>query len=160
MGREIRRVPPGWQHPRYSNGRYKPLYDKTYADALAEWKRDKKLWEQGKDPVQAKGNAPACFEEWYGGPPDIDYYRDEFDGEPTHYQIYENVSEGTPVSPVFASLDEMKQWLMDNGHSEYVATRFCELGYAPSMVFMPERGPSPVGIHSLDWLKNDTPDQR
>ncbi len=46
MGREIRRVPPNWNHPKkdYPNhtmGRmerdYRPLYDKPYSKAIDEW---------------------------------------------------------------------------------------------------------------------------
>lgn len=43
MGREIRRVPPNWEHPRYTEenapseqaiGGHIPLFDKTYEEAL------------------------------------------------------------------------------------------------------------------------------
>lgn len=47
MGREIRRVPPNWQHPKYTAensgiyssriGRYMPLYDRPYIEAITEW---------------------------------------------------------------------------------------------------------------------------
>ena len=126
MGREIRRVPSDWQHPRDSNG-YKPLYDRSYETVMKEWI-------EYEEPPK----------------PDPDYYRPEWKEEPTHYQIYETVTEGTPVSPVFASLDEMKDWLLSKGFSERASSKFIEIGWAPSLVFTPERGLSGIDIHSLD----------
>lgn len=32
----------------------------------------------------------------------------------THFQMYENVTEGTPVSPVIASAKELAEWLAKN----------------------------------------------
>lgn len=46
MGREIRKVVPGWEHPRYTEedaprsdrvGDYRPLYDQDYESAANEW---------------------------------------------------------------------------------------------------------------------------
>ena len=37
MGREIRRVPKGWEHPRDEGGKYIPMFDQSYDDAAKEW---------------------------------------------------------------------------------------------------------------------------
>jgi hypothetical protein len=52
----------------------------------------------------------------------------------THFQIYENVSEGTPVSPIFSSLQAIKTWLVTQGYSEGAAKQFIESGHAPMLV--------------------------
>ena len=62
--------------------------------------------------------------------------------ERTHYQMYENTSEGTPISPVCETPEELARWLADNKASsfgsmtatyeEWLPT--CRGGWAPSMV--------------------------
>jgi len=154
MGREIRRVPPGWEHPK-PDGVYTPLRDEGYETVAAEWTRDNELWQKGEHPDQAgRDDRPARFKDWYGSFPNRSCYRPEWTEEPTHYQIYETVSEGTPASPVFADLDEMEMWLLQEGYSPHAAAAFCETGYVPSFFYSPERGLS-RGIHLLDRLEPD-----
>ena len=156
MGREIRRVPPGWEHPKSARG-YIPLYDEDYETAATEWTKDNQLWQKGEHPDQIGHNdRPARFKDWGGDSPDSLYYRAKWTEKPTYYQIYETVSEGTPTSPVFANLDEMKVWLLEEGFSEFAASEFCKTGYAPSMVFTPGLGVSRTGIHSLDHFQEAT----
>ena len=144
MSREIRRVPPDWHHPKDENDSYYPLYDKTYARAVFNHIAHSLSWYI---------KHPRYLREWLETWPDRRYHRPRWaKGEATHYQIYEDVTEGTPVSPVFADLDEMKVWLLEEGYSEKAATMFVADGWAPSMVFAPGKGVSGIGIHSLDWL--------
>lgn len=105
MGREIRRVPAGWEHPCNEKGEYIP---------------------------KLKSEMP--------------------EEDATHYQIYEDVTEGTPVSPVFETLEEMKEWLLEEGHSEKATAKFIEYGWAPSFV-VTQSGVSGLGIDSLDALE-------
>ena len=154
MGREIRRVPPNWEHPRDRSGKYKPLYDEEYDTAAEEWFDAFLKWENGEDPNREKYKTHYYWD-WASGPPNKKYYRPAFIDEPTHYQIYETVSEGTPTSPIFATLNEMKDWLIREGYSETAAATFAEYGYAPSMVVSPTRGVSGIGIHSLDWVQEN-----
>jgi len=129
MGREIRRVPPGWEHPRDRKGNYRPLYNRTYDEALADWREYEDV-----DPE-----------------PNPEYYRPAFaEGEATHYQVYEDVSEGTPVSPVFATLNEVEEWLVEQGHSVEAAHAFCECGWAPSMVMFTTSGGKRVLVSGID----------
>jgi hypothetical protein len=48
--------------------------------------------------------------------------------------IYETVSEGTPVSPVFETMGDMENWLLRCGYSPKVVARFSEKGWCPSVV--------------------------
>lgn len=145
MGREIRRVPKGWEHPKNERGHYKPLYDDDYGSAAEEWLENLREWEAGEDPDRAEYEAKAgnrrYYWEWNGNPPDREYYRPKWgEGEATHCQIYENVSEGTPISPVFESTEEMLGWLLAQGHSEKASQCFIRDGFAFSMAFIPGVG--------------------
>ena len=145
MGREIRRVPPDWEHPRDDKGNYVPLFDGTHAEALREW-------QEGYDAWQTDPQSDCLFEEWEGPAPSPFDYHPEWSRDPSCYQIYETVTEGTPVSPVFVSLNEMDTWLIEQGFSRKATSKFIKMGWAPSMVFVPGKGVSGLGIHSLDFL--------
>ncbi len=91
MGREILRVPLGFQHPKDNEGEY-------IAGAHLE-----QLW-----------------------------YTDET--LKTAYQVYENISEGSPVSPIFPTVEELREWLVKQGFSYEQALDFCDAGHIPSFV--------------------------
>lgn len=118
MGREIRRVPANWEHPRHDSdhrraGQFRPLLDGSYDDACREWWESARKWHAGE--VDDREKKYLADHPWYwdwSAPPNRECYRETFDSEPTHYQIYETVSEGTPVSPVFASLADMVEWMI------------------------------------------------
>lgn len=145
MGREIRMVPANWQHPtepckhwnnsgHYScgckNGRgFKPLNDESWEEAVAEWKAGY----AAHKPEEHEGRE---YWEWGQSTPDRELCRPNWtDAERTHFQIYETVSDGTPVSPVFASRDELAAWLIANGTSEEAAKKFAEEGFCFSLMF-------------------------
>ena len=135
MGLEIRRVPEGWEHPRDQvvHG-YTPMHDKPFTDAFNEWMNDWENWKRGKAEWQDESRTAQSYTETYGVSPDPDNYRPAFDN-PDHYQIYETVSEGTPVSPVFATLDELVDWMVsDYGHTREQAESFAEYGSASSFI--------------------------
>ncbi len=108
MGREIRMVPPDWDHPKKENGSYQPLYDEDYETACEEWYAD---------CVDKNGKYKSGDEEYVGDPPDKNYYRDRkwAKEEATHFQVYETVSEGTPVTPHFATKEELIDHLCEHG---------------------------------------------
>jgi hypothetical protein len=62
--------------------------------------------------------------------------------ERTHWQMYEDTSEGTPISPVMESPEALARWLVDNGASAFAdQTASYEAwlatirrGFAPSMI--------------------------
>ena len=97
MGRELRHVPQNWQHPRYSatasrpslTGTYRPQFETTIAMA------------QQEDPDSHAGE-----------PGD---YRDEKQAGGDHFQLYENTTEGTPISQVFSSLEDLLEHLATTG---------------------------------------------
>ncbi|MBK7490916.1 MAG: hypothetical protein IPI17_02120 [Nitrosomonas sp.] len=123
MGREIRKVPPHWEHPTQycSHSRkcqkpglelgicYRPLFNKNYKIVCDEWYLQLKEFNPSENYKY--------FHEYAGSPPVI-YHYVPYDPESelnTWFQLYETVSEGTPVSPAFASKEELADYLSENG---------------------------------------------
>jgi len=134
MGREVRMVPVNWAHPVNDMGDYEPLLD-GYEDALTAFEND--IEEMGlRDALDAHG----------GGPCSDDYMHPK--GDRTHYMMYETTSDGTPLSPAFATPEELAQWLADNAvsafadrtatYEQWLAT--IRRGYAISVVWTPSTG--------------------
>jgi len=147
MGREIRRVPPNWEHPKDKQGRFKPIFNSSFENAASQWKNDFISWEFGGRPhYNSEGDEQLEFWEYYGGPPDRKYYRIYQDEEATWFPVYENVSEGTPVTPPFATKEELVEYLCKFGDfwnqvgwSLKSAQRFAEDEYAPSFMVFDEK---------------------
>ena len=150
MGREVRRVPAGWQHPKNEEGQYIALLAADYEADLKDWMEQKQHWDAGERSDFEGGWTPRVGEEltmpfhrWHGQCPDREEYMPIFPpGTATHLMMYETTSEGTPISPAFATPEELAHWLADNGASafgdmtatyeEWLAT--CKRGSAVSAV--------------------------
>lgn len=152
MGREVRRVSASWQHPKDKAGAYIPLFDSDYRERAQEWDDEWAKWQEGLCKSYAPGVDWEPIKEAYkderytdyAGPrpsPD-DYMPNWPDAQRTHLMMYEDTSEGTPISPAFATPEELARWLADNGASSFADMtasyeqwlRVCNGGYAPSMV--------------------------
>ena len=91
-----------------------------------------------------KANAEGLQEaiEWCGCPNKEDFMPDWPAEQCTHLMMYEDTSEGTPISPAFATPEELARWLTDNGASAFGSStgsyegwlRVAKGGWAPSMV--------------------------
>lgn len=165
MGREIRRVPPNWEHPQrdpsknpYRHEGLQPMRDRRFDEAFSEWLEDFDRVRAGNLSDFERECYPRGLADWLhdeGAPPDPDYYRPWADEEATWYQVWENVSEGTPVTPPFATKEELVDYLVEHGdfwqhdaikrgwerkrpgypgYSRKAAEAFVRDGYAPSMV--------------------------
>lgn len=152
MGREVRRVPANWQHPKDGSG-FKPLRD-GFTKALRDWNDGNAKWQEGLREDWSKYPAVAwipleaehtgmTFAEWHGEQPQAgDYMPDWPEAERTHLQMYEDTTEGTPISPVMDSPELLAAWLADTGASAFGGMgasyegwlRVCNGGFAPSMV--------------------------
>lgn len=125
MGREVRRVPANWQHPKNERGEHIPLHD-GFCKALTEWHRGKAMWGLGlRDDWNGgwkalKPDQTGTWEDWAGEEPKAEDYMPDWAPEArTHIQMYENTSEGTPISPVFAEPEPLARWLADNNASAF-----------------------------------------
>lgn len=120
MGREIRRVPANWEHPttdEYNDGRDQPMYDELLEDAMEVWLKTFDRIRAGDLTEDEKGWYPAGLAGWALDEPmpDPRYYRPYKDEEAVWYQVYETVSEGTPVTPPFETQEELITYLVENG---------------------------------------------
>jgi hypothetical protein len=154
MGREVRRVPATWDHPRNAKGDYIPLHD-GFTKCLESYKEDALQWALGnqrdwftagderKYKPRGADSDGMPFEEWDGPMPVADDYMPDWpDAERTHLQMYEDTTEGTPISPVMPTPEALARWLADHGASAFGAMTatykqwlgICRGGYAPGMV--------------------------
>lgn len=139
MGREVRRVPADWQHPKEQKfdhrgawvERYKPLHPgEDYEPLAAEF----------MEKANAEGLQAAI--DWCGCPDKEDYMPNWPADQRTHLMMYEDTSEGTPISPAFETPEELARWLVDNEASAFGGSkgsyegwlRVAKGGWAPSMV--------------------------
>lgn len=165
MGREIRMVPANWNHPAQvgANGRihFVALYEGNYSEAAAEYAEEKAKWDRGEFPDYASEDSrKMSYEEWNcGAPSEGDYMPEWKPEEKTHLMMYENTSEGTPISPAFATPEELARWLADNGASSFgrdtasydAWLSTCKRGWAMSMAVIPGAGLiSGVELNALD----------
>jgi hypothetical protein len=154
MGREVRRVPTDWHHPQEWRGgsyQFKPLLEGPFEQRAAEWDLAARKWDEGfsEDLGQWLPRADSTYtvegtyEEYAGARPRIEDYMPAFaEGTATHYMMYETCTEGTPISPAFATPEQLARWLTDNKANAFGAEtasyeawlRVCNGGYAPSMV--------------------------
>lgn len=117
MGREVRRVPADWKHPIKENGGYIPLHHRS----ILEFQDDS---DPEEDKIQESELMP------------------DFGESATHWQMYEDTTEGTPISPVFDNPEDLATWLFENkasafGNSTATRERWLQMihrGSAPSCV--------------------------
>lgn len=156
MGREIRRVPKDWEHPKDKNGHYIPLMY-GFNKSLQEWNEHKAQWDNGfRDDYKGgwrkldPDDMDISFNDWFGVKPEKYEYMPEWDEtELTHIMMYEDTSEGTPISPAFETPEELAAWLfstnasafgdMTASYEQWLST--CKEGRVPSMVI------DSTGIH-------------
>lgn len=121
MGREVRMVPPDWQHPCDEQGKYIALLGGSFAEAAKGWDEECAKWNRGEYPSYAsEENKKLTYAEWNGERPRAEDYMPDFAlGSETHFMMYENTSEGTPISPAFATPEELARWLADTGASAF-----------------------------------------
>lgn len=157
MGREVRMVPSNWEHPKSADGHFIPLLGDSFKERVAKWDEEARQWNNGfvwdyqtrdwqsKVPLEHAGT----FSKWNGDRPDEkDYMPDWPKAERTHYQMYEDTSEGTPISPVMETPEALARWLADNNASafagigasyeQWLAT--IKRGWAVSAVIVQGRG--------------------
>lgn len=149
MGREIKRVPIGFDWPlrevwwgyimesvvcKACNGT-----GKASAPTIGGWKRPDGTWYVSEDKNE---DCPVCDGEGYVCP------MIEVPPGPG-YQLWETTTEGSPLSPSLSTPEELARWLADNNVSAFGGITLpyeswlafiLGVGWAPSMVFSPETG--------------------
>jgi len=69
------------------------------------------------------------------------------------WQLWETITEGSPISPVFSDKESFTNWLIQEGYSEGAAEQFSESGWSPSMVMV--NGVVHKDIESLNVATQD-----
>lgn len=139
LSRSVRRVPLDWQHPK-DGERFRPLLAGPYAEEAAQWDADKAKFDRhefedwmGDESRDAALAGTLSYEEYDGPRPAEEDYMPTFtDWPPIGIQMYEEVSEGTPISPVYEDTPEGRQAM-----AEYLAQ---------------PRGHITDGMTVADWL--------
>ena len=149
MGREVRKVQADWKHPMRSEGKFIPLDSREYLKSSLE-EYEEMVKEEGLEATIAD----------LGNPPDLELYMPNWsEEEMTHFMMYENTSEGTPISPAFETPEELAQWLVDNEASAFAGDtasyegwlKVCKGAYAVSAVYT--NGKMTSGVDSLPDAK-------
>lgn len=160
MGREVRRVPADWKHPEGV-----ALFDgPDYAPRVKKWDEGAAKWAQGLRDDYNGGWKPLdgseeakTYADWAGVRPDASDYMPVWpESERTHYMMYEDTSEGTPISPAFATPEELARWLADTEATAFADQpasyeswlRVARGGYACSAVSV-GGGPLVSGVEGL-----------
>lgn len=126
-----------------SNGQYQPLLDKSYFQMLSDWiELD---WPYYKDAGEIEA---------VEGPYTPEYCRPAWtNDEATAYQVYEDVTEGTPISPVFQTREDLMAWLTESGMTVPQAEYFIVEGWLPSMIIA--GGETYFGLGTAKILSDD-----
>lgn len=162
MGRVMRKVPEDWVHPKieqYGKTTHQPMFEASFKEAADQWAADFNRMNNGDMTKLERECYPLGVMEWANdeAPPDPKYYMPDWPAEDrTHYQMYEDTTEGTPISPAMETPEKLAQWLVDNEASSFgnsVATyqqwlSVCVGGYAPSMVIIDRKVMSGVDAMS------------
>lgn len=127
MGHVARRVALDWEHPKDAHGEFVPLHDGFgLTERQAAWDAESKKWDEGfRDDFRGgwiRKNAAEQdmdFDEWHGKRPDpADHMPEWAPDQCVGWMMYENVTEGTPLSPVCKTPIELAMWMAK--HPEWV----------------------------------------
>lgn len=110
---------------------------------------------EGIDPICQTCNGHATVEKYEGQRAEAEAWEPTDPPAGDGWQLWETVSEGSPMSPVFATADELAGWMSDPARGDRwvpgdVALKFVEKGWAPSGVLTPGRGYQ-SGVEAMGW---------
>src|SRR5574338_986242 len=109
MRKEVRVVPRNWEHPKDGDNNF-----------IAKLYGFEKFLDDLKKEINKNGLRKTLKEYVVI---DIDIYMDndwkDRNLKPELFMMYENTTEGTPISPAFETLEELARWLADNKASSF-----------------------------------------
>jgi hypothetical protein len=156
MGREVRLVTKDWKHPKDENGKYISLFEWSYDEDL-------KSYNDGmKEFIESKRGDEDSYREYAGEKPNKNHYMPRMEGD-LYLMMYQNTSEGTPLSPAFKTPEELARWCTDNNVSTFGTCHYATyeewlnmigIGYAPS--FIMGSGKLVSGVEGLKGFEEQT----
>jgi hypothetical protein len=160
MSRSVRRVPAHWVHPKDAHEQYIPLHDGAdYERRTREWDQEASKWQEGLQrsytdptawvPIEADLQG-ITYAECAGDRPDPRDYMPQWPAtQCTHWQMYEEVTEGTPVSPVCGSPEELARWLADHSANAFAGTT---VSYEEWLLLI-RQGPTCSGVVTAESVR-------
>lgn len=140
MGREVRRVPLDFDWP---TDKIWPGFCISTPDCRIDTCPDATHDEEHQ--VSWSADALCTFHRLFWDDYKLSPKVDPPEGE--GWQLWETVSEGSPISPVFDSPESLARWMASPAYTWALspilyetALRFVHMGWAPSMVSSPETG--------------------
>jgi hypothetical protein len=130
-----------------------PVGSLGFMGTSASWYIQKAIFAAaGVDP-EVWGRCPVCKGE--GMDPAVKEAYDAWTETPVPegpgYQLWETVSEGSPISPVFPTEEAFIQYLVSRGSTRSAAESFAKSGWTPSMVIV--NGKMATGIEVAEALE-------
>src|SRR5690606_35934427 len=96
-----------------------PMYKRPYEESAANWDRNYALWQKNEHPDQLRYGdniEESSFDDYAGLRPDPDDYMPVWPEEECKgWCVYETVSLGTPVTPVFEKPEDLIEYLIEHG---------------------------------------------
>lgn len=115
---------------------------------------------EGIDPICQTCNGHATVEKYEGQRAEAEAWESTDPPAGEGWQLWETVSEGSPMSPVFATADELAGWMSDPERGDRwvppaAAAKFIADGWAPSFV-----GTASTGVVSgVEWVGHHADDK-
>lgn len=109
--------------------------------------------EEGIDDTCPTCQGHATVEKYPGQRADAEAWEPTDPPKGDGWQLWETVSEGSPISPVFATSDELAAWMSDPARGDRwvppaTAAKFIADGWAPSFVGTPSAGL----VSGVEWV--------
>lgn len=107
---------------------------------------------EGIEPICQTCDGHATVEKYPGQRAEAEAWEPTDPPEGEGWQLWETVSEGSPISPVFATADELAVWMSDPERGDRwvpqeVAAKFIADGWAPSFVASSQTGV----VSGVEW---------
>lgn len=114
---------------------------------------------EGIDPLCSTCKGHSSTEAYPGQRAEAEAWEPTEPPEGEGWQLWESVSEGSPISPVCATADELATWMSDPERGDRwvpseTARKFIDEGWAPTGIASPGRG-FVSGVEAVGWTDSD-----
>lgn len=116
---------------------------------------------EGVERICPTYNGHSTIERYEGQRAEAEAWEPTDPPEGDGWQLWETVTEGSPISPVFATADELAAWMSDPARGDRwvpqeTAAKFIADGWAPTGISTPAGG-FVSGVEAVGWSGEETP---